>query len=306
MTVVADVLESQQPASGRPRELPQLVEVVAYLGGALVLAAGVLFVFEQWGQLGFGAQVALLAISTGTLFVAGVVVARVPALGPDMRDPVNDARRRLAGSLITAAGLSAGILVLTLGEKVTADLGRVDWSSVLAGVVLLVLGAFGYRMAPTVLGLVGTIGGAVVATTSLVDGVQAYDVVAGIALMLLGLLWLTLTERGWFHESTASRSLGVVVALVGAQLPVMGGGGHAWLGYLMTLGVVVAGIVLYLRTLVWPYLAVAVIGVTLVVPEALGDWTGGSLGAVGGVLVTGITLLVASFAGYRLRAEVTE
>ena len=47
----------------------------------------------------------------------------------------------------------------------------------------------------------------------------------------------------------------------------------------------------------------AVLGLTLVVPEMVMDWTEGSLGAVGGVLVAGLTLLVASYAGYRLRAE---
>ena len=56
----------------------------------------------------------------------------------------------------------------------------------------------------------------------------------------------------------------------------------------------------------WPYLAGAVVAVTLVVPEAVSDWTDGSLGAVGGVLVAGVTLLVASFAGYRIRAEATD
>jgi len=60
---------------------------------------------------------------------------------------------------------------------------------------------------------------------------------------------------------------------------------------------------IYLPKLAWPYLAGAVLAVTLVVPEAVADWTGDSLGAIGAVLVTGITLLLASFAGYRLRAQ---
>ena len=93
--VVAGALEGSSPsASVRARPLPQLVEVVAYLGGALVLAAGVLFVAEQWGQLGFGAQVGLVSVSTIILLVAGSLAARVPADGPALRDPVNDLRRR--------------------------------------------------------------------------------------------------------------------------------------------------------------------------------------------------------------------
>jgi len=66
---------------------------------------------------------------------------------------------------------------------------------------------------------------------------------------------------------------------------------------------VVVAMAVYLARQAWPYLALGVLGVTIVVPEALSDWTGGSLGVVGGVLVTGVTLLLASFAGYRLRSE---
>jgi hypothetical protein len=56
----------------------------------------------------------------------------------------------------------------------------------------------------------------------------------------------------------------------------------------------------------WPYLAVGVIGVTLAVPEALLDWTEGSVGAAGVLLVSGATLLAASLLGLRLRREVQE
>ena len=47
-----------------------------------------------------------------------------------------------------------------------------------------------------------------------------------------------------------------------------------------------------------------VAAITLVVPEALLDWTDGSLGTAGMLLATGVTLLVASLLGLRLRQEV--
>ena len=101
------------------------------------------------------------------------------------------------------------------------------------------------------------------------------------------------------------RAWRVATALVGAQVPVIDGS-HSWLGYLLTVLVAVIGIALYLGKVAWPYLAGAVVAVTLVVPEAVSDWTDDSLGAIGAVLVTGVTLLVASLAGYRLRAEATD
>ena len=188
----------------------------------------------------------------------------------------------------------------------TIEFPEVYWPAVAGAVVGVVVGAIGYRVAPTALGLVGTISGAITATMTLMDGVDQYEGdAAGVALFLLGAVWLGLAEMGWFRESTIARSLGVSVALVGAQVPVMVGD-HSWLGYLLTVVVAIVGIAFYLGKVAWPYLAAAVIAVTLVVPEAVSDWTDGSLGAVGGVLVAGITLLLASFAGYRIRAEATD
>jgi hypothetical protein len=308
VSVVTDALESPAPADGPLRRgLPQLVEVVAYLGGALVLAAGALFLVEQWDELGFAARVAWLAVSTLVLLVAGLVAAKVPARGPALRETTDDVRRRLAGSLLTFAGLAAASLVgQLLDHAMQPDLQDVYWPGVVGALAGVVVGAIGYRLAPTAVGLVGIMVGAVTAVMTLVDGMDSFEGDAvGVALFLLALVWLGLTEAHWFREPTVARSLGVSLAVVGAQVPVMDGT-HAWLGYLLTLVVVVGGIALYLGRLAWPYLAAAVIGVTLVVPEAVADWTDGSLGVVGGVLVAGITLLAASFAGYRLRAEATD
>jgi hypothetical protein len=231
----------------------------------------------------------------------------VPQGAPGLRDESNDQRRRLAGSLLTFAGVGAAILVgHVVDHAMTIEFPEVYWPGVAGALVGVVVGAIGYRVAPTAVGLVGTIAGAVTLTMTLIDGVDQYEGdAAGVALFLLGVTWLGLTEMGLFRESTIARSLGVSVALVGAQVPVMDGS-HSWLGYLLTTVVVVAGIALYVTKVDWPYLAAAVIGVTLVVPEAVSDWTGGSLGAVGGVLVAGVTLLLASFAGYRIRAEATD
>ena len=100
-------------------------------------------------------------------------------------------------------------------------------------------------------------------------------------------------------------ALGVALAIVAAQHPVMEGS-HTWYGYLLTCLVVVFGVILYLAKVAWPYVAAAVIAITLVVPEAVTEWTNGSMGVVGAVLITGVTLLVASFIGYRLKASATD
>ena len=111
----------------------------------------------------------------------------------------------------------------------------------------------------------------------------------GGAMFLVGAGWLALTEMRWFRETTVARTLGVATALVGAQVAVTDGT-HSWLGYALTVLVAVVGIAVYLRNVAWPYLAGAVIAVTLVVPEAITDWTDGSIGAIGAVLIAGVTL----------------
>lgn len=286
------------------RKLPQLVEVVAYVGGALVLAAGALFVAQEWDGLGYLTRVAMLAVVVIVLGVAGAVSARVPA-GTTLRAPDNDSRRRLSGTLLTGAALTAAFLIgLVVDRHVDVNLHNIYWPAVAGGTLGLVVAALGYRLAPTALGVLGMLAGLVTALMNLASGVEDYWMY-GVALFLVGVLWLGFTEVGAFREVTVARFAGVVTVLFGAQMPVADGV-DAWIGYLLTLIVVIAGIALYLRTTAWPYLAVAVGAVTLLVPEVVSDWTEGSLGAIGAVLVTGVTLLIASFAGYRLRAETTE
>ena len=289
------------------RGLPKLVEVVAYLGGALVLAAGALFLFQEWGNLGFGTRVVLLAVVAVVLGVAGVLTARERGVGG--ADQRFDVRRRLAGSMLTGAALAVAFLVgYVLEEWLNPGYRDVYWPAVVGASVGVVVAAPAYRLASTAVGLVGLLAGILTAVGTLVSGsdlVGSEGDAFGVAFFVVGVLWLVATESGLFREPTIARALGVGVALFGAQVPAIDGT-HAWLGYLLTVAVAVLGIAVYLPRNAWPYLAGAVVAVTLVVPEAVADWTEGSLGATGGVLVAGITLLVASFAGYRLRAETTE
>lgn len=314
--VVTAVLQlPQAPASGpaaAPRRLPQLVEVVAYLGGALVLAAGVLFLAQEWDGLGYPTQVTMLAVVTAVLGVAGAAATRTAGGVVSLRETANDSRRRLSGTLLTGAALAAAFLVgLVVDHGANENLHQVYWPAVAGGALGLLVAAVGYRMAPTALGMLGMLAALVTALVNLVSGSGAFlsdsHQVLAIALtvFLIGAFWLALAEKRVLREVMVARAVGVLTMLVGAQMPVMEST-YAWFGYLLTLALAVGGITAYLRTTAWPYLAVAVGAVTLVVPEAVSDWTEGSLGAIGAVLVTGVTLLLASFAGYRIRAGATE
>lgn len=312
IAVLRRVLTEPVGPSGAPvpvRTTPPLVEVVAYLGGALVLAAGALFVAQEWEALGLGGQVTLLVVVTAVLAGAGAVSARVPGGRRALCEPAQDTRRRLAGALYTAAGLTTAFLVglvaeeLIVAEEATTS-GSV-WPAVLGAAAGTLVASVGYRLAPGAVGVVGMLVGVLTVTGNLVGDLDvpgSEGDASGVAFFLVGLTWLVLTEVGAFRERTLAQALGVAVLLFGAQVPAIDGT-HAWLGYLLTLLVAGGTLTAYLRTSAWPYLAGAVLAVTLVVPEVVLDWTGGSLGAVGGVLVAGVTLLLASYGGYRLRSQ---
>lgn len=285
-------------APGVRSAMPRVLEVVAYLGGALVLAAGLLFVLQQWGELGDGGRTAALVLVTAVLAVAGLA-----ARGADVarRSPI---RRRLAGTLLTGAAVVAGLAAGQALEAVADyDYRDVYWPAVVGGAVVALVAALSFWLARSPLAQLAMLGGAVTAVSAWLGHVVDREGLAlGLAYVTVAVVWLLVTEAGVFGQHSVGRILGAALALFGAQFVILAGD-EPWPGYLLTLVVVVAAVVLYLAVLDWPYLAAAVLGVTFLVPEVVSDWAGDSLGIVGGVLIAGATLLAASFAGYRLREE---
>jgi hypothetical protein len=301
--VVERALVAEEPAAAPAPGMPRLVEVVAYLGGALVLAAGFLFVLRSWDDLGDVGQVSFLAAVALVLAVAGGFT--VP--GSAARE--SDLRRRLSGTLLTgsslAAGVAAGVALEVFSDR---RFGDVYWPAVLGGAVVIAGSGLAYRFSSTAVGLVAMVGGGLDLATNFGSGLatSSYEALGvGAAVFTVAVVWVLLTELRAFDQQTIARALGVVVAVVGAQIASFAEH-QSWVGYLMSVVIVGVGVWLYLSRLDWPHLAGAVVAVTLVVPEAVSDWTDNSLGVVGGVLLAGITLLAASFAAYRLRQEATD
>lgn len=281
--------------------LPKLTEVVAYLGGALVLAAGFLFTMEAWNDLGKVGHVVFLSVIAIVLALAGFGAVRSRL--------AEQTKRRLSGTLLTAAAVTVGVTVGVAIEDFT-DLppGGVYWPAFFGGLVAAAGSVIAYRISSTALGLLGMLGGTLVAAIDFASERAANNyepLCVGAAFLIVGVGWLILTERGVFEEVTIARALGAAAALFGAQIATVNDV-SSWVGYLLTILVAGAAVWLYLKKIDWPYVAVAVIAVTLVVPEMVSDWTEDSLGAVGGVLVAGVTLLIASFAGYRLHRTATD
>jgi len=287
----------------------RLAELAGYVGGALVAVAGALFVADQWMNLSVVQQVGLLAVVAVLLFGAGVTVGVTGGGVATLRAGTQPVRQRLASVLFTAGAAAATAAVVVWLIDVIEQRGTEMEEGSLIGLggalTLIVVAAVGYLLAPTLLGQAAVAVGAGYAVPFTLDSIGDMDPLPlGLMFLALGLGWLALAERGLWQELLAGRIIGSVFVVVGAQIPV--GSEQAWIGYLLTLLVAAAGFALYVSRRAWPYLAVGVVGVTLAVPEALLDWTEGSLGTAGVLLVAGVTLLGASLAGLRLRKEVEE
>jgi len=302
IVVVDGALAGQAAASSTLKN--RFAELAGYLGGALVVAAGGSFFATEWGNLSEGARVGLLAGITLLLALSGAVLALTGGGLAVLRTDRGAVRRRLAGLLFTgAAAASAG----AVGLEVARSLSPENSADLLAGFLTMALvSAVGYLVAPTVVGQLGTAVGAFMSVPSALDVTAGIEPIAfGLIVLGLGIGWLGLAERGVWREVASGRVIGCVLAVVGAQIPVFDSQ-QAWAGYVATAVVAGAAFAGYVVRPSWPYLAAGVIGVTLSVPEALLDWTDGSLGAAGGLLVAGATLLGASLLGLRLRQEAVE
>ncbi|HQR26775.1 MAG TPA: hypothetical protein PLP61_07015 [Nocardioides sp.] len=304
--VVVGVLgEPEKKASSRTL----LVEIAAYVGGALVVASVGLFLAQYWTRFSGAVQVSVLALIAVLLAAAGLAVSRVGTGYAELRAGRDEMRRRLTSALLSAASVATGITVgRAVDLQVSPETGGGNWPLVAGTATVVLLAAAAYAYAPSVLGQLVIAAGLFNLTTttwSMLDSQQESTVGPGLVFLAIGLLWVGAAERGVFHEQAPARAIGAALALFGAQF-VRFGGEYNNLSYLLLLLVAVGAFAMYLRTASWPYLVVGVLGVTLVVPEAIIDWTGGSLGPAGGVLIAGVTLLGASLAGLRVRREVTE
>lgn len=284
----------------------RLAEVAGYVGAAFVVGAAVLFLSTTWADLGAWTQVALLLGSALLLGGAGaaVVLTADDQPGAARAQAAGAVRRRLASALLTGA---AGCTAFGVGVAVAETDASGELTVLVAAATALGVALAGYRFAHSV---VGQLGAAVAAVTMVPSGLGAMDsdsssvVPLALGLLALGGLWLLAAERRWWHEVQAARVVGCALALFGAQLPVMAQD-EVWVGYLLTSAVALGAFGGYIVSRAWAHLATGVAGATLVVPEALHDFFGESLGAAGVLLVAGVTLLGASLLGLRLRHEVT-
>lgn len=295
-------LPQQEQAPVHRRVGPRLTEVSAYAGAALVVAAVILLGAQYWGDLTAVQRSGLLAGVAVVLLAGAVALVRVAAgawrAGPRLGLRV----RLLAGTLVTAAAVAAGVALGSWVYDTQVAPGSFDEHNVSmtagVGLALAVLAA-GYVLVPSVLVHLGLGAATVMLLTSvwLGEGDSRVFLRSGLTLAVAA-GWLLLTRRGW-AEPTVGSAVGALLLLLGAQV-LLEHDNPGW-AHATTLGVALVLFGLYWWRGEWPFLAVGVVALTMAVTEALIEWTEGSLGAGGAVLVAGLTLLAASGGAVLLR-----
>lgn len=122
----------------------------------------------------------------------------------------------------------------------------------------------------------------------------------GLSLIALDAAWTLLAAGGIVPNRRVGLGSGAAIALIGGQQPLWYGQSPAWARGL-TLAVALACIVVYRWESTLVLLAAGVLGVTVAVPEAIWEWTGGALSGALILIIAGAVLVLTGLLGVRLR-----
>ncbi|MEZ5097095.1 MAG: hypothetical protein R2731_13925 [Nocardioides sp.] len=280
-----------------------LAEVAGYVRAAFVVAAVAVFVAPRWLDLSLTTRIGLLVGSAALLIAAGFALGITGGGLRSLRTTAGALRRRLASVLLTGASVAgaAAVLVYLIDWADRGPTSREDYIGMGGFLTLAVLAALGYAVAPTLLGQSAVAVGAVYGSIFNWEALDhSTSVRIALTLLVLGVGWLALAETRVWREQLPARLVGAGLTLAGAQGLL---DQHPSWAYVVTFLLGVAGFTAYTIRRAWPYLALGVVAVTLAVPEALLDWTTGTVGTALALLGAGVTLLVASLVGLRLRRQ---
>lgn len=291
--VLAALHATPEPARGRGG---WWVEVLGYAGGGLLLAGAATLVGISWPELSRAGHVALLAGVTAALVGAAALIAGRAWAVWRTHPPLSPVRRRIVGVLLALASITAALSV-----GVAVD-NQPDLLAPLAGVVVATVGYALARTVPTVLAMAAF---SVLSVSVGIEHLSRSTMVAAVALIALGLLWLGLGLSAVVRPLALAVGIGAGLALVGAQVPVTDGRFPEW-GYALTTAVAVGCLLLYRRVGQVVLLLAGVLGVTLVAPEVVWDLTNGAGGGAAILIVSGIVLLAASGLGLHLHTRASQ
>lgn len=268
----------------------RLVDVLAYLGGALVLAAVGVIAAMAWDSLGPGGQVALCAGGALVLLVAAVLLSgtgrtrttRIPAM--------------LAALASGAFGLAASVAASWIRDD-TIDNDNIVWSAV--GVAVISLPAYVvWRGWPLV---VAAYGAGMLLVLFLLDELALDDTWGPV--VLLTVYGLIVVGIGWMlPERNVAVTLGFASLALAACIGAVSDD-TAWIGLALAVVVIAATFGSYARTRFGGYATLGAVTALIVPAIAMATLTESALLVAASLSVVGLALIVAAIRTSRRSAH---
>ncbi|MCZ3389253.1 MAG: hypothetical protein LH645_09090 [Actinomycetia bacterium] len=290
-----------EPKAPRLGIAARLAEIGAYLGAALVVAAGIVVVVQQWADMSYGTRVAVMAGTTFALVLAAVSLVLFAQGRPWADVPNGDTLRRLSGTLFSFGALGAfgTVMVAMLSNNTGAsddEVARAFTLGALAAAAVLVAARL---RADTPLGEIGLVVSTVTASMALVQlTIPDEPIAIQWTLLSMGLAWALLgTFTLLMRNQMLVTSLGLLLALFASATIA----GEPWSHRLALTTLIVVSLVVYLRRPLWPYLAAATAAAVVLTVS----WVGEAVGAAMALLAAGLVFLVLAGAALMLHRHRT-
>lgn len=292
--VLAALEERRAPEPPPPARAPwaaRLAEIGAYLGAALVAAAGAVVVAQQWGDMSYAMRVGVLGVTAVVLVAAalGVVLFRGSRSWDDLRN--GDTLRRLSGSLFTlGAGATFGTVMVAMLSEQTAvtefEAGRATFIAAGTAFGVLVVSRLLADSALSELALFGAMVGMVAGVLAMTTEDSDYSARAmQWTLLTAGLAWaLVATYTRILRNQTLGTALGLALALFGAATVAE----NPWSHRVALLVLVAVTLTVYLTRPSWPYITAATVAAVVLTVT----WVGETVGAALALLSAGVVVLV--------------
>jgi hypothetical protein len=309
-------LPAKEARDVAPERRERVVEVLSYLGGALVIGALILIVGLAWSDLNRAGKLAICGGATILLLVAALAVGGLGRgamwrTGSGRRDPGRGGRdgtstspgsdnRQRDALAATLGALGSGGAAFTVGVAIDVD-GFT--ALVLPGVAMVVVAAACYVLwgrAPLVC---ATFGGGFLVVVALIDmrpPEWSALVVTGVALLAYGALWIGLGRI--LTERHVAGVLGSSIALIGAELASIDND-YSWVGLVLGLVGIAVTFALFWTSRRWWYAVFGAAGALVIPPTALGVMFDNALLVGVVLLLVGVALIVGAVATLRRRGR---
>ena len=266
----------------------RLAEIGAYLGAALVLAAGIVVVAQQWAEMSYAVRVSVMGGTAAALTLAagGVVVFAHGRAWDDIRN--GDTLRRLSGTLFSlgaAAAFGTVMVAMLSGQDVVTE-SEASQAFIVAGLTAMAILVIARLRADTPLGELGLFAASVAVT---VGAIQLWftdeTVVIQWTVLTLGLAWaLAATFTQLMRYRVLVTCLGLFLAFFGSATIAE----EAWSQRLALVALIVIALAVYLTRPQWPYIAAATVAAVVLTVT----WVGEAVGAAMALLAAGLVVLV--------------